>query len=156
MLTAGIKSLEDLSDLFVKHTHTGRDFSTKIQENFLITHTLFGTTAATAGNYNHFFTAPVPVQVVGVREVHSAAGTDGSAVSLQIERLQGTEASGAGDDLLDTAFDLKGTADTVQTGALTTAKTNRNLVAGDRLGLVLSGTPTSVANMSVTVYLQTL
>lgn len=156
MFSAGVRNLEDLTDLFIKHKHTGNDFSQSLLQDFFITHTLFGTQAATAGNYGPFFIAPYPCQVMSVQEVHTTAGTDGSDVTLQVERLQGTEASGAGDDLLGTALNLKGTADTVQTGDLTAAKTNRQLVEGNRLGLVLSGTPTSVNNVVVTVWLKKL
>ncbi len=121
-----------------------------------ITTKISGTNAATAINYGRFFTADRPYIVVGASEVHGTAGSDGSAVSLQIERLQGTEALGAGDVLLSTAFDLKGTADTVQYGTLTTSGTLLILSRGDRLALKDSGTPTSVADVQVTVFIKQL
>ena len=61
-----------------------------------ITVNLKNTEPATAVNYGLFFTADRPYNVIGITEVHGTAGTDASAVSLQIERLQGTEALTAG------------------------------------------------------------
>jgi len=118
---------------------------------FPIVHTLHGATAATAANYGKFFVADKRCVVQAIEEVHTTAGTDGSAVTLMIERLQGTEKSGEGDDLLTTAFNLKGTAETVQSGTLTATKANLILNAGDRLNMEDTGTPTSVAGVQVTV-----
>lgn len=156
MLSAGVKDLKDLNDLFIKHAHTGIDFSPKLPIDFLISHTLPGTMPATAGNYGPFFTAQFPVQVMGFSGGFTTAGSDAGAVTLQLERLQGTEAPGDGDDLLSSALNLKGTANTVQTGDFGTAKTLRNLLTGDRLGLVLTGTPTAVAGLNATVWLRKL
>lgn len=114
-----------------------------------------GTQAATATNYSVFFTADRPYYVEAVVESHTTAGTDGSAVTLQVERLQGTEALDAGDPILATAFSLKATANTTQYGTLLkTAVTILN--RGDRLALKDAGTLTAVAGLNVVVYLRTL
>lgn len=113
------------------------------------------TDAATAANYGVFFTADKTYRVVSAVEIHGTKGTDASAVTLQIERLQGTEAPDSGDALLTTAFDLKGNNNTVQYAAL--VKTDAVFLArGDRLCLKDSGTLTAVANLQVTVYIQTI
>lgn len=106
-----------------------------------------------------FFTANYPCKVVAVKEVHSAAGTDGSAVSLQVTKDTSTNAPGAGTDLLtnntNVGFDMKGTANTVQTGALV-AEATRTLAVGDRLSLDYAGTLTTLAGVQVTVSIQRL
>lgn len=120
-----------------------------------------GTSAATASNYGVFFIAPLKAVITAISEVHQTAGTDAGAVTLQIERLTGTQASGAGTSLLNTGFNLKGTINTVVTATFTSTtislaninKTNFALAKGDRLGLVLSGTPTAVAQVLVQVQL---
>jgi len=121
---------------------------------FQIVHSLDGTAPATAANYGKFFVAVKKCMVRAIMEVHTTKGTDSGAVTLMIERLQGTEASGSGDDLLASTINLKGTDETVQTGTLTTTKAYLELSAGDRLNLVDTGTPTSVAGLCVTVELE--
>jgi hypothetical protein len=102
-----------------------------------------------------FFTAPVKCEVVAVREIHTVAGTDGSAVTGTIRRCQGTEAATAGDDLLgDTKLDLKGTALTEQAPALTATNGNLVLEAGNRLALDVTGTTTALAGVILTVLLK--
>lgn len=112
---------------------------------------LAGTTPATSGNYGVFFIFPYGGTITGITEVHGTAGSDGSAVTLQIEKLTGTQASGAGVSLLGTSFNLKATANTVQTATLTGVTSNLQFNVGDRLGLVLTGTPTSLADLVVVV-----
>ncbi|MDP8238347.1 MAG: hypothetical protein P9X24_04600 [Candidatus Hatepunaea meridiana] len=121
---------------------------------FQLVHALDGTSAATAADYGKFFVACKKCVVRSIREVHTVKGSDGSAVTLMIERLQGTETSGNGDDLLTSAFNLKGTAETVQSGTLTTTVADLILTAGDRLNLVDTGVLTAVDGVCVTVELQ--
>lgn len=119
-----------------------------------ITVRLKNTDAATATNYGTFFVSDRQYNVLAVAEVHGTAGSDGGSVTLQIERLQGTEAPDSGDALLTTAFNLKGTADTVQYGTLTNTGGVSAIQRGDRLCLKDAGTLTAVANLVVTVYIQ--
>lgn len=141
------------------HTHNGADspqvsYASLTNRVIVFPIVLAGSAPATAANYGTFFAAPFACQFVGANEVHQTAGSDGSAVSLQIEKLAGTTASGSGTVLLLGAFDLKGTANTVQTSMLANvAKKTFALAKGDRLGLKLTGTPTSVATLVVTVRL---
>lgn len=118
-----------------------------------IHHTIYGADAATAANYGVFWIAPFECVVSEIREVHQTIGSDAGAVELQIERLQGTEALDAGDALLATAFSLKATANTVQTGTLTATVANRTLSRGDRLAMDDAGTLTAVANVTVVIEL---
>ena len=108
-----------------------------------------------------FFTAPVKCQVITIREIHTVAGSDGSAVTATISRCQGTEAATAGDDLLGTTkIDLKGTAlteqkfDAADSGELTSTAANLILEAGDRLSLDVTGTTTAVAGVIISVLLE--
>ena len=114
--------------------------------------TLTGTAPATAANYNAFWTAPYKCVVLGVDAIWSTASTSGT---LNIERLQGTEAHDAGDDLLSATIDTSGAANTVNAGTLI-AGVNAGpleLDEGDRLGLVDAGTLTNLVNLTVTVTL---
>ena len=101
-----------------------------------------------------FFTAPVECEVVAVREIHVTAGSDGGAVTGTIRRCQGTEAATAGDDLLSATINLKGTALTEQTPALTATTANLTLEAGNRLSLDVTGTTTDLAGVIITVLLK--
>jgi len=123
-----------------------------------ITVNLPGSNAATASNYGVFFVNPLEkaLQVVSIAEIHGTAGTDAGNVTLQVERLQGTEALDNGDQLLSSAFNLKGTANTVQYGDLVSNGQLLILGKGDRLALKDSGTLTSVADVCVTVIVKFL
>lgn len=143
------------------HFHTGFDVSqvswTDLSNRYLyVQQTIYGADAATAANYSTFWIAPFAVQVTNFYEVHATAGTDGSAVTLQLEKLTGTQAPGGGATMLASALSLKATANTVQTATLTTTLANRSLAKGNRLALLKSGTLTSVANVTVLVELQVI
>lgn len=102
-----------------------------------------------------FFIAPEPLEVVEIHEIHSTLGTGAGDVTLQVERLQGTEAPGGnGDALMAATVDLKAANNTLQSPALTATTANLQLAAGDRLGVDISGTTTSVAGVVVTVLLR--
>jgi hypothetical protein len=124
-------------------------FELSTEQYLVATHYIASTVADV-----QFWTAPVKCEVVAVREVHTTAGTDGSAVTGTIRRCQGTEAATAGDDLLSATIDLKGTALTEQTPALTATTANLTLEAGDRLSLDVTGNTTALAGVILTVLLK--
>lgn len=103
-----------------------------------------------------FFIADRPYIVDSIREKHAVAGSDASAVNLQVTIDTGTAAPGAGTDLLtnnsNAGFDMKGTANTVQTGTLV-AVGSRTMATGDRLSVDFAGTLTALAGVVVTVML---
>lgn len=109
---------------------------------------------ATAANYDHFFTAHFPCEVVQAYETHRVLGTNGSAVTLDIEKLTTSQALDAGVSVLNSTFDLKGTINTPQRVKASTTETARVLKPGDRLALKDSGTLTAVAGVQVTVLLR--
>lgn len=92
---------------------------------------------------------PVKCELVSVKEVHGTAGNDGSAVTLSIERLQGTETSTNGDAVVNATINLKGTANTVQSGTIVTTSDINIFAAGDRVGINSNGTTTTLATMNV-------
>lgn len=122
------------------------------KEGSYITVSLLGATPATAANYSHFFIARRPIEILRVSEVHATKGTDAGAVTLQVELLAGTTAPGSGTSVLGSGFDLKGTINTVVTKETTSLTPSRIVKEGNRLALKLTGTPTAVASLVVTIY----
>jgi hypothetical protein len=94
----------------------------------------------------HAFIADEALELVGVREVHGTASTSGT---LQVEKLTGTQAAGAGTSMLTGTVSLSGTANTVVSGTLVSSIATKRLAAGDRVGLVIAGTMTNLANCVV-------
>lgn len=98
-----------------------------------------------------FFVATRAYIVVSVSEVHAVAA--GGASALQVVKDSGTNAPGAGTDLLtnntNTGFDLNATANTVQVGALVASGT-RTLAAGDRLSYDFAQAIQSSAGIAIT------
>lgn len=99
-----------------------------------------------------FFTARHPMEVFWVAESHTVKGTGAGAVTLDIEKLTGTQAPGSGTSILASTFDLKGTINTVVQKSGLDLSTARQLVNGDRLCLKLTGTLTAVAGVQVTLH----
>lgn len=145
----------DLS-LIPAHGHTGTD-SLQVQMSDLVgkyasdSFVIPGTSASGTTNYSVFHIAAYSERVQQVQEVHAIAGTDGGSVTLQIEKLTATQIPGAGMNLLSTALSLKATANSVQTGIIVPLVATPNLAKGDRLAFKLSGTPTSVQDVVVSI-----
>ena len=142
----------------VDHFHDGFDtsyvnYSNIAGKKIYLPHTIIGADAATAANYGVFWTVPVACTITGVSEVHQVLGTDGSAVTVGLEKLTGTQAPAAGVAVLATEFDLKAAINTVQYGVLSETLSSRSLIKGDRLALEDTGTLTSVSNITVIVEL---
>ena len=147
-------SVLEQSPNFRAHQHTGTDsikviYSDLDKKKLWVHHTIQGTAAATLTNYGVFWIAPVACFVTKFQEVHQTAGSDGSAVTLTLEKLTGTTAPDSGTVLLTTALSLKATANTVQTGTLVTTIASYSMNAGDRLCLKDAGTLTAVDNVTV-------
>jgi hypothetical protein len=105
-----------------------------------------------------FFVATRAYEVAEISEVHAVAGNDAGAVNVQVTKDTGTQAPGAGTDLLtnntNAGFNLKGTANTVQQGSLVSTQASRRLAAGDRLSVDFAGTLTTLAGVVITVSLK--
>jgi predicted RecA/RadA family phage recombinase len=99
-----------------------------------------------------FFIAPVAMRVLKVSEVHSVANA--STLTADITKDTGTNAPGAGAAVLaSTKLNLEGTANTVQSPALSATAANLVLAAGDRLAFKPSAAGTAIAGVAVTVHL---
>lgn len=122
------------------------------KDGLLTSITLYGTAPATAANYEAFFTAPRPLEILWASESHRVLGTDAGAVTLNLEILDSGEALGAGDLVLSTAWNLKSTINTPVTKQGTDFTTTRVLKQGQRLALLDTGTLTAVAGLTVTIY----
>lgn len=100
------------------------------------------------------FTAYHPMEVVSVSEVHTEAGTDVGTVTLDIEKLTGTQAIGAGTSVLTDPFNLKSTANTPVTKRGTSLSNGRVLKPTDRLAVSSDGILAGVDGVEVTIYLK--
>lgn len=87
--------------------------------------------------------------LAGVSAVFTTASSSGT---LQVESASGTTALGSGTSQLSSALSLSGTANTTVNGVLIASPTVLN--AGDRLGIILAGTLTSLAGCCVTITLK--
>jgi len=90
---------------------------------------------------------PVKAELVSVKEAHSTAA--GQTCVLTIERLQGTEALTEGDAVVNDTINLEGTANTVQSGTIVTTSNIHQFAAGNRVGVDVTGSTASLANMVV-------
>lgn len=111
--------------------------------------------SATADVVNrYFYIANESEKVEKIKEIHGTAETTSTGTFLQVERLQGTESFGNGDNLLtdnsDSGFDLKGTADTLQEGTVASS-TAVYLDEGDRLAINIDGATNEIASVMVEV-----
>lgn len=117
---------------------------------FTVSHSLVGATPATAANWGYFYRAPFPIEVISVSERHATAGTDAGAVTFVVAKGASGTAVASATAIQTSTFNLKGTADTEQT-VVPDAGAPRQLSAGDWLGVKLTGTPTSLAGVVLTV-----
>jgi len=116
---------------------------------------MFGTTPQTAANYTTpFFIANRPYRVISITERHQVAGSDAGAVTCQVKKVPSGTAPASGTNLLATAFNMKATADTNQTGALSAVQGALTISSGDSICLESSGTLTALVGVTVSVLLR--
>jgi hypothetical protein len=101
-----------------------------------------------------FFVATRAYRVISISEVHAVAA--GGTSTLQVTKDTSTNAPGAGSDLLQAAFDLNATANTVQNGTLVATLATITLAAGDRLAVDFADAIQSSEGITVTVCLAPL
>ena len=119
----------------------------RFQESFTESYTF-----AAANLDAAFYVAPFRVKVLGGKGSWSTAAT--AATGLQLERLQGTEAPGAGDELFSADMNAAATAENVQTGSMVTSSAVY-LEVGNRLSLHKeSGNATGLAKGVMTVEME--
>ena len=98
------------------------------------------------------FIAPYAMRLIGVQAVFGTAG--GAAAAVTVEKLTGTTAPAGGTALLTATLSLTGAANTVASGTLVSTAASLTLAAGDRLGLVFSGTQTGLVGLVVSLQVQ--
>lgn len=98
------------------------------------------------------FVAPRRYVVQSIKGSPTVAGSDGSAVTAVIKKASGTTAIASGTAIHSGTYNLKGTADTVQTLTLSTTSGVTTINAGDRVGIDFTGTLTAAVG-TVTVLL---
>jgi hypothetical protein len=151
-MTDGITEVQD-GELLPEHFHTSdridwRDLSKK---KIYVEHTVQGAEVLTSDNYGTFWISPFDCAVLEVRQIHQSAFSSGT---LNIEKLTGTTAPDSGVEVLAADLDLTGTANTVNTPALTTTLANKQLNRGDRLALKDGGTLVGGSHINVTIEVQ--
>lgn len=98
------------------------------------------------------FVATRKYVVQAISGAPTVAGSDGSAVTAVIAKASGTTAITAGTALHTGTYNLKGTANTVQSLTMSTTSGVTSIAAGDRIGIDFTGTLTAAVGV-VTVVL---
>ena len=135
------------------HVHTGTSFVPQARRTVSVSLPLNGDAVD-----QFVFIADRAYVVEAVDYIHATAGTDGSAVNVQLKKCTGTQAPDAGANLLtnnsNAGFNCKSTINTVQNGTLTGTTATKTLAAGNRLALDFAGTTTALAGVAVTIILR--
>lgn len=97
------------------------------------------------------FIADEAYQITAVR---GSWGVASVSMTFDIEKLTGTTAPGSGTSLLQSTINTAGTANTVNAGVLTGTTADLRLAVGDRLGIKIAGTITSLVGMVLTITLK--
>lgn len=119
-----------------------------------VPYNLPGTQPATASNWGAVFrnNTDQVLELVDADERHETAGNDAGAVSCVLSKAPSGTAKGSA-TAMTASVNLKGTADTKQT--LAPVATNaRFLLPGETMFAILTGTPTSLAGVSIAAYLR--
>jgi len=116
--------------------------------------TFFFPGAQTANVDQTFFIADRNYRARIASEVHAIAA--GGTSTCQVVKDSGTDAPGAGTDLLLAAFDLNGTAQTVDPDLLAAAPYTTHLKAGDRLSIDFAHAVQSSSGVCITVGLDAI
>jgi hypothetical protein len=116
-----------------------------IPENIELT---FGFDTATQAVDQLLWVAPYPCELVAVTANFLTTSTSGT---FQLEKCPVGTAAGSGTDLLASAMDIAGTAQTTVTGSLGTTRSDRVFAATDRLAADFGGTVTNLVNLRVNI-----
>jgi len=119
------------------------------KDGFELVFPFLGTAGATAANYDQVYTCSRPMEIAIISVAFSVASTSGT---LQIEKLTGTQAPGAGSAIMSATISTAGTANTVITRQGRDLTSARVLEPGDRLGFIDSGTLTNLVGLTVSIY----
>lgn len=111
-------------------------------------------TGASVNTDQCFFIADRNYRATIASEIHAVAA--GGASTCQVVKDTGTDAPGAGTDLLLSAFDLNGTAQTVDPDLLAAAPYTTHLRAGDRLSIDFGAAVQASSGVLITVGLNAI
>ncbi len=121
----------------------------------IATFNLYAAADLAADTEQAFFVANCGLTISKLLFSHVVLGTDAGAVVAQVTKDTGTDAPGAGSDLLSTGsnagFNCKSTINTVQVGTLKTTAGLTRMDPGDRLSVDFAGVMTAVAGVVITV-----
>jgi hypothetical protein len=106
---------------------------------------------ATEAVDQNVFVADQAYQLVSAEEAHSGVG--GSAAAVGVKKATGTTAPAGGLLMIDTAFSLTSTINTVVSKAPSSTLADTRLAAGDRIALAFSGTVAGVDGVAITLKL---
>ena len=126
---------------------TGVPGEVQFNGNSAVTHAI--TTIVAADVSKHIFICTRAMRLKTASVVFTVAG--GAAAAVTVEKLTGTQAAGAGTALLTAVMILTGAANTVVNGTPIATVASISFAAGDRIGVVLSGTLTGLAGGVVTI-----
>ncbi len=145
------ESILSSADVTADVTYTLRDISSGVLTVGAFTHTYCTGPLVTASVDTIVFLADRAYTITDIDYIHQVKESAGT-LTVMPERLQGTEAVAAGNDLVTTAFDATSiVANTTTTGALTSTTAFLTLAAGDRIGLDFTDdTAGELANVCVT------
>jgi hypothetical protein len=95
-----------------------------------------------------------PLEIVAITAMHATA--NGAALTAYVSKDKAGQAPGAGTSVMSGTFNLNATANTLQTATLASTLLNPTVTirAGESLSLKLSTTVTSLAGLSVIVYVR--
>jgi hypothetical protein len=114
---------------------------------------LYDTTAQTAANWTApFFIADRPYYILSVTERHGTAATNADTAMLNV--VPSGTAPSSGTNALSTGLLLNTTANTNQSGSLSTVSKARTLNRGDSLALVTTGTLAALKGVTISVVLR--
>lgn len=119
------------------------------KDGFYLSFPFLGADGSVAANYDQVWTARHPMEILRVSAAWSVASASGT---LQLEKLTGTAAPGAGSTILTTTISTAGAANTVVTREGSGLTVNRQLKEGDRLAFIDGGVLTGLVGLHVTLY----
>ena len=101
-----------------------------------------------------FFIADRNYYLIAVYERHETAGTDGGAVTVMLKKVPSGTAPSSGTDMLSAGLSLKTTANTNQSGTLSTTAGAIAMNRGDSLAFITTGTLTALVGVTIAVVLR--
>ena len=93
-------------------------------------------------------------RIISIEEIHTTAGNDSGAVTGHVTKESSGQAPGTGVSLMSGTFNLKGTANTLQSATLASNGRYLEFAENDSLSFKLTGTATTAAGICLRVTVQ--